>query len=114
MPNYTQAPLLISLGDKFRGSLGKAIRSHELEIAIMNCLGARDIAAVKLMFFLTGNANDGTFRVAEKTVCERCNISEKSYKDARKKLVNIGWIEHKDGTIKVMYDKIYKDYQLKG
>ena len=76
MSNYEQAPLLLSKGDKFKcNNLGKAIRTHELEIAIFNCLGTRDIASIKLMLFLTGNAQDKGFRVSEKTVMERCNIS---------------------------------------
>lgn len=82
-----QAPVLLAEGEKNRGTLGKAIRSHELEMAIFNCLGSRDVAAVKFMLFLTGNAADGSFRITEKTVCRRCNISETGYKSARKKLV---------------------------
>ncbi len=50
----------------------------------------------KIMYFLTGNAAD-SFRVSEKTICERCNISESGYKNARKKLVEKGWLFHKPG-----------------
>ena len=111
MPNYDQAPLLKAIGEKHIGKLGKAIRTHELEIAIFNCLGERDIASIKLMLFLTGNAQDGTFHVAEKTVLERCNLSHTSYIKARKKLVEKEWIKHEKGSITVMYDKIYEDYK---
>lgn len=107
MPNYEQAPLLQAIGEKHRGKLGKAIRTHELEIAIFNCLGDRDIASIKLMLFLTGNAQDGTFHVAEKTVLDRCNISHKSYITARNKLKEKGWIKHENGSITIIYDKIY-------
>lgn len=113
MNEYKQAPVLLSKGEKHRGTLGKAIRSHELEIAIMNGLGERDTVAIKIMFFLTGNADNGSFRVSEKTICERCNISESGYKTARKKLISRGWIEHKDGKITVLYDNIYNWQQYK-
>ena len=65
---------------------------------------------MKVMFFLTGNAEG--FRVSEKTIMERCNISESGYKNARKKLVEMGWLNHKSGDyIQVNYDKIFNDYK---
>ena len=75
----------------------------------MNGLGERDFAAMKIMLFLTGNAEG--FGVAEKTILERCNISESAYKKARKKLVDKGWITHKPGeAIIVNYNTIFKGY----
>lgn len=63
---------------------------------------------IKLMYFLTANA-DG-FKIAEKTVLQRCNISESGYKAARKKLVEMGWIYYKPGGyIKVNYNKIFSE-----
>lgn len=105
-----KAPVIKYNGEKFQeGKLGKAIRSHELEAAIANGLGERDFAAYKVMMFLTGNAQG--FGVAEKTICERCNISESAYKKARSKLVQMGWITHIQGKeIIVNYDEIYKIY----
>ena len=50
----------------------------------------------KVMMFLTGNA-ENEFKVSEKTVMDRCNISESGYKKARKKLVEMGWINHMPG-----------------
>ena len=87
MPNNNQAPIIKYNGEKYQDQKkwGKAIRTHELETAIMCGLDARDIVALKIMFFLTGNAEG--FGVAEKTICERCNISERTYKTAREKLV---------------------------
>lgn len=112
MANYNQAPKILAEGTRFRGDTGKAIRSHDLETAIMNGLGDRDIAMMKVMFFLTGQAQDGqSFGVAEKTICERCNISEQGYKNARKKLVNMGWLKHDKGVITILYDNIY-NYKL--
>lgn len=108
MANLQQAPALLSKGERFRGTNGKAIRSHDLETAIWNGLGERDMAMAKVMFFLTGQAQDGKFKVAEKTIIERCNMSERGYKGARKKLVEKGWIDHQEGMITVLYDNIYK------
>lgn len=75
MPNYEQAPMLLSIGDKILNpECTKAIRPHELETAIMNCLGPRDLVAIKVMFYLTGQSSIGNFRVAEKTILGYCNI----------------------------------------
>lgn len=108
MSNKT-APVLLSKGEKFRGNNGKAIRSHELESAIMNGLGERDAAMLKIMFFLTGNSDNGNFRVSQKTICERCNISEAGYKKARAKLNDMRWIDYdkENNSITVLYDNIY-------
>lgn len=108
MPNLQQAPAIKYSGEKDRDTkrMGKAIRTHELETAIMCGLGDRDMAMMKIMFFLTGNAEG--FKVAEKTICERCNMSESGYKKARKKLVDMGWISLIPGEmIIVNYDAIY-------
>lgn len=113
MANLQQAPVLQAEGVKNRdgNGWGKAIRTHELEMAIMCGLGERDMAQLKIMLFLTGNAEG--FQVAEKTIMERCNISESGYKTARKKLVEKGWITCVSGkSITVNYDVIYN--QMKG
>ena len=111
MPNLQQAPQIKYNGEKYKDSKGwgKAIRPHELESAIFCGLGERDYVACKIMLFLTGNAEG--FRVAEKTIIDRCNISESAYKNARKKLVTMGWITHNPGeSITVNYNKIYEGY----
>lgn len=110
MSNLQQAPAIKYNGDKNKTSQeaknwGKAIRTHELETKIMCGLGGRDMVPLKVMLFLTGNAEG--FRVAEKTICERCNIStHKAYIDARQKLREMGWISYGDGFITVNYDVI--------
>lgn len=106
MANYNQAPQIKYNGEKYRDSKGwgKAIRTHELETAIMNGLGERDMAMLKIMLFLTGNAEG--FGVAEKTICERCNMSESGYRKARKKLEEKNWITVTDGKIIVNYNVI--------
>ena len=66
----------------------------------------------KLMYFLTGNAEG--FKIPEKTVLQRCNISESGYKRARKKLTAMGWISYKPGQyIQVNYNNIFKDLKYK-
>ena len=112
MESYSQAPVLKHNGEKFQSphGWGKAIRTHELEAAIFRCLGPKDYAMAKIMLFLTGNA-DG-FRVSEKTIMERCNISETGYKKARKKLAEMGWIFHKPSDyIQVNFNKVFSDYK---
>ena len=62
------------------------------------------------MLFLTGNAKG--FRISERTILERCNISESGYKKARKKLAERQWIFHKPGEyIQVNFNKIFSDYR---
>lgn len=113
--NIQQAPEIKANGDKMSSQeislrWGKAIRPHELETAFAVCLGDRDFAMYKIMMFLTGNAEG--FRVAEKTIIERCNISESGYKNARKKLVEKGWLTLIPGKeIIINYEKIYEEYR---
>ena len=115
MGYFNQAPILKSKGEKNRDSKwGKAIRTHELESIIFNGLSGKQGAQLKLMMFLTGNADNGSFAVAEATVQSRCGMSENTYKMARKSLVEKGWIIHNpsqngvQGQIIVDYDAIYK------
>ena len=112
MSNLLQAPIIKHNGNKDQDSQhwGKAIRTHELEAAFASCLGAKDFAMYKVMMFLSGNAAE-KFRVSESTIMERCNISESGYKNARKKLVKMGWIDHVPSEyIQVNFNKIYSDY----
>ena len=117
---YEQAPIIKAIGNKDgsqnseRKNWGKAIRKHELEAAICCCIGNRNIAQLKTMLFLTGNAeakdgNEVPFRVAKKTICERMNMSEQRYYDARKELEKTGWIHYdeKENAIYINYNKIY-------
>ena len=112
---FNQAPILKSKGEKdMDNKWGKAIRTHHLESIIMNGLSGKEGAQLKLMWFLTGNSDKGSFAVAEATVLSRCGMSESTYKNARKALIEKGWIIHKpsqngqQGEIIVDYDAIYK------
>ena len=112
MGYFEQSPELKHNGTKDQSphGWGKAIRTHELEAAINGCLGQKDFAMAKIMLFLTGNAEG--FRVSERTILERCNISESGYKKARKKLMEKQWIFHKPGEfIQVNFNKIFSDYR---
>ncbi len=112
MANYNQAPVLLAIGEKNKNQQF-AYRPHELEYAICCCLGNRDIVTLKTMLFFTGESNNGDFRVAQKTIMERMNISEKTYYKARKQLEEMGWIHYDDkaNAIYINYEKIYSDYK---
>ena len=113
--NFQQAPILKHKGVKERNETGWgfARRPHELEAAFAECLGDKEFAMYKIMMFLSGNAPN-KFRVTEKTIMDRCNISETGYKKARKKLVEKGWISHEPSKyIQVNFDKIYSDFKIK-
>lgn len=107
MAGHSQAPLLYydkeaKMKNKEKGYTS---RSVEVETAIMQ--GCSTVGELKVMLFLTGNAGDGSFGVAEKTVLDRCGISESTYKTARKKLKEKGWITCVDGvSITVNFDVI--------
>lgn len=112
---FNQAPILKSKGEKNRDKKWyMAIRTNHLESIIFNGLTGKEGAQLKLILFLTGNADNGSFAVPEATVMKRCGMSETTYKSARKKLVEKGWIIHKpsvngqQGEIIVDYDAIYK------
>ena len=63
-------------------------------------MGAREV----LRFFI--GCADG-FKIAEKTVCERCNIDERTYRRARKFLQEHNFILVYGGMIEVNYEAIY-------
>lgn len=108
MGKFDQAPALIHDKSKMVEGThkGKAIRTHELEYRINQELTS--MAARAVMLFYTGNAGDGSFRISEKTICDFCNISASSYKAARKKLIDIGWISFTPyESIVVHFNKIF-------
>lgn len=107
MTNLLQAPkLYYSQEAKMKGKdKGFTMRSIALEDKIMQ--ESNNVGEVKLMFFLTANAGDGSFGVAEKTVLDRCGMSESTYKRAKKALIEKGWITAVSGkSITVNIEKI--------
>lgn len=112
MPNQLKAPKLLASGSKMRElkekDWGKTIRPQILESIFFQQLG-NSSAQLRLILFLTGNANDGSFAVPEKTVCERLGFKDaKQYRSARDGLIARGWITHGE-SITINYDKIYED-----
>lgn len=110
--NHRKPPIICAIGEKFRQAfkMGKAIRPHELEHAFAVLIDGRNFAQYKLMMFLTGNAPG--YKMYSANVCERCGITEKNYKLARKALVERGWLSFEPTKkVTVNYDKIYSDYE---
>jgi len=108
MPNYNQAPKIRNNGLKDRRSEelpGYSNRSTLLEDRLMRGIDSRQAAALKVMLFLTGNAEG--FGVALKTITERLNITQTAYYNARKYLEGLGWITCTNDEIVVNYDVIY-------
>jgi len=117
--NLGQAPKIRSIGKKDpiylnieRKAWGKAIRPHELEAIIANCLDPKAIVQYKIMLFLTGNAEE-KFDISLETITSRCNISKDAYYKNRTALIEKGWLslEEAEGKsyIIIHYDKIYQD-----
>lgn len=117
--NLDQAPKIKSIGKKDpsylnieRKAWGKAIRPHELEAIIANCLDPKAIVQYKIMLFLTGNAEE-KFDISLETITSRCNISKDAYYKNRTALIQKGWLslEEVEGKsyIIIHYDKIYQD-----
>ena len=111
MGNARQAPKIKYNGEKNRdiSGSGKAIRTHDLERAIMNGLGDRDFTALKIMLYVTGNAEDWCVR--EQDILERCNMSKKAYLTSRQKLIDMDWLALKninnEVVLLVNYNEIY-------
>lgn len=108
-----QAPKIKVSGEKFlkEQTWGRAIRPHELETIFFNLIDSKNVAQLKLMLFLTGNA-EGYKLIKEATIA-RLGVTVNPYYNARRALAEKGWISVEvkgDSTyIVVNYDKIYKD-----
>jgi hypothetical protein len=107
MAGHSQAPLLFYDKEAKMKNKEKGFTSRSVEVETLIMQGCSTVGELKVMLFLTGNAGDGSFGVAEKTVLDRCGISESTYKTARKKLKEKGWITCVDGvSITVNFDVI--------
>ncbi len=115
-----KAKILDAVGEKYQERqefVGKTIRTHNFEIALNHMLGNKDFAKYKVMMFLSGNMawrdrKQGTkpFKVVKKTVCARCNITERSYKDIMQDLEARGWIDRTDDFCVVRYDNFFAEW----
>lgn len=111
MANKNQAPTLYGKGEKLQDHLkwGKTIRTHELEMILMNKCST--IGELKLMFLLTGNAQDGSFNIPEATVLDRCHMGHQAYINSRTSLAKKGWITYiQNESITVNYNVIFSEY----
>ena len=74
---------------------------------IFNVLG-NSSAQIKIMIVLCGTKED--FFISTKWMTKRTGLSQQSYSAALKKLVQRGWVSHRNyQTIRVNFDKIYED-----
>ena len=74
---------------------------------IFNLLG-RAPAQIKIMIVLCGTKED--FFISTKWMTKRTGLSQQSYSEALRKLVDRGWLTHRNYShITVNYDKIYED-----
>ena len=105
---FCQAPTLVNIGKGYRPSdwknYGNLITDGYLSQKICEACGAQMGAREVLRFFI--GCADG-FKIAEKTVCERCNIDERTYRRARKFLQENNFILVYGGMIEVNYEAIY-------
>ena len=87
------------------------MRPHDLETILFNLIDSRNVVQLKVMLFLTGNA-EGYSLVQEATL-KRLGISKDPYYRARKALIDRGWLSmEEDGDkvyIIVNYNKIYQE-----
>lgn len=113
--NLRQAPTLIN-------PRGSATTKHKdkqfyslpigLTAIICNELSGKAGNQLKLMLLLIGSQDTSggikkAFAISEGLVKSRLGMSQTRYVEARNALKERGWIEHKDGYIKVLYDNIY-------
>ena len=113
-----QAPRTKFNGDKFskilnqnRKAWGKAIRPHELESIFFRLIDSKNSVQLKLMLFLTGNAEG--YKLVKDATIERLGVSITPYYKARDALKERGWISVKNegdvSYIIINYDKIYEE-----
>lgn len=110
MPNYRQAPKLYHNKTKYNSN-----NYYNLPQDLMDCifqqLDGKNGSQIKLMVVLLGTLGDGSFRISEKWICERCGInSQQAYSTARKALIERGWIYIEDGNIYILPRIIKEGY----
>ena len=101
MPNYKQAPKLYHNKSSFN-SKNYYNLPQELMDQIFQQLDGKCGNQIKLMTVLLGTLGDGSFGVSEKWICERTGMVQQTYSNARKALVERGWIYVEDGKLYVL------------
>lgn len=67
---------------------------------------------IKLIQTLLGTIGDGSFGVSEKWITHTCRFSQQRYIEARKSLIEMGWLELKDRKLIVKISNMLKDGEL--
>ena len=80
--------------------------SSSLLRTIFNQLSGKCGNQLKLITVLMGVPGGGKYRLSQKEIMSMTGMDESGYKRARKALIDLGWITHKDGSIYVHFDKI--------
>lgn len=106
MANYKKAPRLYHIGKKDGDKKNFIKIPQDLMESIFNQLNGRQGNVIKVILFLIGTAGDGSFGVSEKWICDSTGMLKSCYIEARKTLVELGWVEVVSGRINVKFDKI--------
>ena len=105
MANYNQAPTLKFNGHKNKGQFYQI--PQDLADIIFNELG-NSSAQLRIMMVLLGTKEG--FNISDKWICERTGLKHPSYINARKALVNKGWLTHEAAKgITVNINAIYEN-----
>jgi hypothetical protein len=107
MSEYHQAPAVYHCGTKILpGRDNTYALSSSLLKTIFNQLNGKCGNQLKLITLLMGVPGSGQYRLSQKEIMTMTCMDESGYKRARKALIDLGWITHRDGMIQVHFDKI--------
>lgn len=106
MANYKKAPKLYHIGKKDGDKKNFIKIPQDLMESIFNQLNGRQGNVIKVILFLIGTVGDGSFGVSERWICDSTGMLKSCYIEARKTLVELGWVEVVAGRININFDKI--------
>ena len=102
-----KAPRIKHCGTKILPNCDDAYTlSSSLLRTIFNQLNGKCGNQLKLITLLMGVPGSGQYRLSQKEIMTMTGMDESGYKRARKALIDLGWITHRDGMIQVHFDKI--------
>ena len=108
MANTKQAPILHHSYSKQQVIIDTKSNFYQVPQSLADIIFKqfpRDISVVKLMIVLVGTKEG--FGLSKKWVMDRTQITEKTYYQARQKLLDIGWLELSENNIlTINYDAI--------
>lgn len=105
MANLQQAPVLKFNGEKDNGNFYKL--PQNLMDIVFNELG-NSSAQLRIMIVLLGTKPDA-FSISDKWICDRTGLLHPSYINARKALINRGWLTLNKGELIVNINNIYNE-----